>query len=177
MTPKNQSVRLPSRVLPLLADRFGEVGSEAHAALREAGRLTGEKWPVLDGDIAGLAVVLARGPEGDLAPRREAVHRAAERTGATVLLKGPVTLIADATGHMAELHLTGAAAVPWLATAGAGDVLAGLIAGLLARGFSPLQAAETGAWLHAAAGRRAGPGLIAEDLPDALPTVFRDLGL
>ena len=67
--------------------------------------------------------------------------------------------------------------VPWLATAGAGDVLAGIIAGLLARGFPSLDAAATGAFLHAAAARRFGPGLIADDLPDQLPGVFRDLGL
>jgi NAD(P)H-hydrate repair Nnr-like enzyme with NAD(P)H-hydrate dehydratase domain len=78
---------------------------------------------------------------------------------------------------MTELHLTGSNAVPWLATGGTGDVLAGLLTGLLARGFSPLQATEAGAWLHAAAARLAGPGLIAEDLPGLLPTVFTDLGL
>ncbi|WP_243721927.1 NAD(P)H-hydrate dehydratase [Meridianimarinicoccus aquatilis] len=112
-----------------------------------------------------------------LDPRREAVMAAAARCGATVLLKGPVTLVADPSGHMVELHLTGADAVPWLATAGAGDVLAGLITGLLARGFSPVQAAEAGAWLHAAAARLIGAGLIAEDLPDALPAVFEELEL
>jgi hydroxyethylthiazole kinase-like uncharacterized protein yjeF len=117
-------------------------------------------------------------PRGErLDARREAVRAAAARSGAVVLLKGAVTLVADPSGHMIEQHLTGAAAAPWLATAGAGDVLAGLITGLLARGFSPVQAAEAGAWLHAAAARAVGPGLIAEDLPDALPTVFRELGL
>ena len=66
---------------------------------------------------------------------------------------------------------------PWLATAGAGDVLAGFITGLLARGFAPMQAAETGAWLHVECARAFGPGLIAEDLPEELPGVFRGLGL
>ena len=61
--------------------------------------------------------------------------------------------------------------------AGAGDVLSGLIAGLMARGFAPMDAAATGAWLHAAAARQFGPCLIAEDLPEALPAVFRDLGI
>jgi NAD(P)H-hydrate repair Nnr-like enzyme with NAD(P)H-hydrate dehydratase domain len=56
-------------------------------------------------------------------------------------------------------------------------VLAGIITGLLARGFDPIAAAETGAWLHAASGRAAGAGLIAEDLPEMLPDVFRQLGL
>jgi hydroxyethylthiazole kinase-like uncharacterized protein yjeF len=115
--------------------------------------------------------------DAGLDDRRAAVRAAAARCGAVVLLKGPVTLAADPAGHMTELHLTGSNAVPWLATGGTGDVLAGLLTGLLARGFSPLQATEAGAWLHAAAARLAGPGLIAEDLPGLLPTVFTDLGL
>ena len=57
------------------------------------------------------------------------------------------------------------------------DVVLWIIAGLLVRGFPPLDAAATGAFLHAAAARRFGPGLIADDLPDELPGVFRDLGL
>ncbi|MFT3688512.1 NAD(P)H-hydrate dehydratase [Paenirhodobacter sp.] len=66
---------------------------------------------------------------------------------------------------------------PWLATAGSGDVLSGIIVGLLARGAEPFEAACAACWLHAAAARAFGPGLIAEDLPDLLPGVFRDLGL
>ena len=70
---------------------------------------------------------------------------------------------------------TGINAAPWLATAGSGDVLSGIITGLLARGFAPLDAAAMGAWLHAEAARCFGPGLIAEDLPETLPKVFRAL--
>ena len=66
-------------------------------------------------------------------------------------------------------------AAPWLATAGAGDVLAGLIVGLMARGFAPQQAAELGAWLHVEAARHFGPGLIAEDLPEQIPAVLRQI--
>ena len=66
---------------------------------------------------------------------------------------------------------------PWLATAGSGDVLAGFIAGLLARGFSPIAAAEAAAWLHVECARSFGPGLIAEDLPEELPSVFRQIGV
>ena len=56
-------------------------------------------------------------------------------------------------------------------------MLAGFITGLLARGFGPMQAAETGAWLHTECALSFGPGLIAEDLPEELPKVFRALGL
>ena len=133
------------------------------------------------GEFARLFPDLAEGLRASgadpLPARRRAVAAAAARAGATVLLKGAVTLIADPAGGAAELHLTGPEAAPWLATAGAGDVLAGLIAGLLARGFAPLDAALCAAWLHGAAGRQVGPGLIAEDLPEAIPAVFRGLGL
>ena len=64
-------------------------------------------------------------------------------------------------------------AAPWLATAGAGDVLAGMIAGLLARGVPAFEAAGAAAWLHVEAARAFGPVLIAEDLPEALPGVLR----
>lgn len=66
-------------------------------------------------------------------------------------------------------------AAPWLATAGSGDVLAGFITGLLARGMEPVEAATQGAWLHTECALSFGPGLIAEDLPEELPKVFRAL--
>ncbi len=106
-----------------------------------------------------------------------ATRAAAARADCTVLLKGPATVIAAADGRVRINAAVYAQAAPWLATAGSGDVLAGLIAGLLARGFDPLDAASTGAWLHAAAARAFGPGLIADDLPDQIPRVFRSLGL
>lgn len=105
----------------------------------------------------------------------DATRAAAARAGCVVLFKGPDTVIADAHGRAAVNAAAGDRAAPWLATAGAGDVLAGIIAGLLARGLPPMVAAEAGAWLHLEAARAFGPGLIAEDLPEALPRVLRDL--
>ena len=102
---------------------------------------------------------------------------AARRAGAVVLLKGARTVIAAPDGAFAVSDATGPRAAPWLATAGSGDVLAGIVTGLMARGFSGFDAARLGAWLHVEAARNFGPGLIAEDLPEALPAVFRSLGL
>lgn len=109
----------------------------------------------------------------------DAVRQAAARAGCVLLLKGPDTVMATPQGA-ASLH---AAVydreVPWLATAGAGDVLAGLIAGLAASRHSAdlLTMAEVAAYLHAEAARRFGPGLIADDLPEQIPAVLRNLGL
>ncbi len=107
----------------------------------------------------------------------EAARRAAARSGAVVLYKGAETVIAAPDGRVAVSEARGARAAPWLATAGSGDVLAGFITGLLARGFDAMEAAELAAFLHVEAARAFGPGLIAEDLPEALPAVFRALGL
>jgi NAD(P)H-hydrate repair Nnr-like enzyme with NAD(P)H-hydrate dehydratase domain len=140
-----------------------------------------------DGEFARLFPDLAarlKQQDGDLS-RLDAAREAADSAKAVVLLKGPTTIIAANAPQSRGTPpvegwinaATGADAVPWLATAGAGDVLAGIITGLMARGLDPYDAAATGAWLHSAAARRFGPGLIADDLPDQIPGVFRDLGL
>ena len=124
------------------------------------------------GEFARLFPELAEMAQRD---RGSAARAAARKSGAVVLLKGAVTVIASPDGPVARSDATGPRAVPWLATAGAGDVLAGVIAGLLARGFSTFDAAHLGSFLHIEAARAFGPGLIAEDLPDTLPQVLRDL--
>ncbi len=105
----------------------------------------------------------------------DATREAAARAGCVVLFKGPDTVIAAPDGRASINSSAYERAAPWLATAGSGDVLAGFITGLMARGFAPMQAAETGAWLHTECALSFGPGLIAEDLPDELPKVFRAL--
>lgn len=108
------------------------------------------------------------GPVGD--DRLAAVRAASSRIGAVVLLKGADTCVAAPDGRV----LVNDSAPPWLATAGAGDVLAGLIAGLLAQGMDPWAAAGAGAWLHGRAAALVGFGLIAEALPDALPCTLAE---
>ena len=110
--------------------------------------------------------------------KTEVVRQAAARAGCIVLLKGHDTVIAGPDGACSVHAASYDREVPWLATAGAGDVLAGLVAGLSASQTSGdlHNMAEVAVWLHVEAARAFGPALIAEDLPDALPGVFRSLG-
>lgn len=106
-------------------------------------------------------------------PRAEAAQRAAQRAGCAVLLKGPVSWIASPDGLLRRVDAPADGSAGWLATAGSGDVLAGFCVGLMARGLSPMDAAELGVRWHLECGKLAGPGLIAEDLPEVLPRVLR----
>ncbi|MEP7350835.1 MAG: NAD(P)H-hydrate dehydratase [Sphingorhabdus sp.] len=116
-----------------------------------------------EGEFARLFPDIARDD------RAKAALDASARAGAVVLLKGAATVIAAPDGRFAiNRH-----AAPWLATAGSGDVLAGLICGLLGQGIGPFEAAAIACWLHGDISVRAGPGLTADAMVGYLPLVLR----
>jgi hydroxyethylthiazole kinase-like uncharacterized protein yjeF len=172
---------------PMRAEVATALRSEA-AVVLDADALTSfshnpEKLWQLIGDREGHPIILTP-HEGEfellfsslleysnLKPKLEKVRLAAEASGAIVLLKGADTVIATPDGRAAIT----ANAPPTLATAGSGDVLAGIISGLLAQSMPAFDAACAGAWLHGEAATEFGPGLISEDLPDMLPKVLRRL--
>ena len=140
-------------------------------------------WPTCSGPLpvptvltphAGeLARLLGAEREDVEARQLEHARRAAQQYDATVLLKGRRTLAVDPGGRV-RVTTTG---TPWLATAGAGDVLGGLVGALLAAGLDPLDAASVGSWLHGAAATLASSGgpIVAGDVATSLPVVVRGL--
>lgn len=163
-------------------------GVDEITRIRALTLLTCKKSMVLDADaltvfqndpnelfsaIAGPCVITPH--EGEFArifdtgsDRLSRARTAAQRSGAVVVLKGAETVIAAPDGRT----IVNTNAPPTLATAGSGDVLAGIIVGLLAQGMDEFFAAAAAVWLHGAAASRFGSGLIADDLPDLLPSVI-----
>jgi hydroxyethylthiazole kinase-like uncharacterized protein yjeF len=107
----------------------------------------------------------------DSVSKLERARAASRHMNSIILLKGPDTVVAAPDGQAAIAENC----PPWLATAGSGDVLAGMIAGLLAQGMPGFAAAAAAVWVHGEAANHVGPGLISEDLPEALPRVYRHL--
>ena len=174
----------------MIGPAFGT--SDAHYKFLLAALDTGPRCPlVLDADAITLLAPLTHGLDARdvMTPhvgefRRafpgiwsnttnpiEAARAAAVYARCVVLLKGASTVIAAPDGG-AIVNTTG---TPFLATAGSGDVLAGLVAGLIAQGMPSFEAAAAGAWIHGRAGETFGPGLTADDLPEILPYIFNGL--
>jgi ADP-dependent NAD(P)H-hydrate dehydratase / NAD(P)H-hydrate epimerase len=144
------------RRLVLDADALALIGRARHQRLR--GHLVTPHW----GEFVQL---FGDGTDGSGGDRLTRARAAAAESGAVVLLKGADSIVAHPDGRAAIAPIAPA----WLASAGTGDVLAGIAGAIIAGGMAPFDAAQAALWLHAEAARIAGPGLIADDLIAALP--------
>jgi ADP-dependent NAD(P)H-hydrate dehydratase / NAD(P)H-hydrate epimerase len=146
--------------------------ADEEAALVSAISKRGERSVVLtphQGEFARLFKVIDQ--NNKVNTKLDKARLAAQSSGAILLFKGADTVVAAPDGRSS----IAANAPATLATAGSGDVLTGMIAGLLAQGMPAFEAASAAVWLHGEAATSFGPGLISEDLPDELPRVFRRL--
>lgn len=166
---------------------FSEVLRAQVRAAVDAGKsgvLDADVFAAFANDLSGLAqglegrwLLTPHGGEfarvfGELpGSKLDQARQAAALAGTPVLLKGADTVIAHPDGRA----VINSNAPPDLATAGSGDVLAGLAVGLMAQGLDAFDAGCAAAWLHGETGRAVGPGLIAEDLPESLPAILREL--
>jgi hydroxyethylthiazole kinase-like uncharacterized protein yjeF len=134
-----------------------------------AGRSGGTVLTPHEGEFSRLFKMISG--EDKVHSKLEKTCAAARESDAVVLLKGADTVVAAPDGRASVAEN----APPYLATAGSGDVLAGMVAGLIAQGMEAFEAASAATWLHGEAGASFGPGLISEDLPEELPRVYRRL--
>jgi hydroxyethylthiazole kinase-like uncharacterized protein yjeF len=147
---------------------FAETPDALFSAIRARGSAPTVLTPH-EGEFVRLFHDLAKSSEAF--SKLDRARAAAQKSGAVILLKGSDTVVARPDGYASITEN----APPWLATAGSGDVLAGFVAGLLAQGTPAYEAASAATWLHGETGNEVGPGLIAEDLPEALRAVYRRL--
>ncbi|ALN73332.1 NAD(P)H-hydrate dehydratase [Aureimonas sp. AU20] len=167
-----EAVLAAGRRLVLDADGLSSFKEEPEALFAAARRAATDQPALVltphSGEFARLFPDLAADKTRS---KLDQAREASARSGAVMVLKGADTVIAAPDGR-AAINATG---TPWLATAGTGDVLTGLIAAQLAQGVPSFEAACLGVWIHGKAAEHFGPGLISEDLPTCLPAVHREL--